>query len=219
MAAVEGLLRQLLPASGFDTTSSLESLVYQRELLGMVGVILFLLFGTFLFDAVRYVLNIVFRVTRKRPILKAFGADAMVMFAMGSLLGLTMVVTSVLEVTRDLGARVAWIAPFLESGWVLVGRGVGFALTGAMLYLLYRVAPAETLSRRALLVAAFTGACLFEISKSLFGLYMDQARDFTVFYGALSGVIFFVLWIYYASAVFTLAAALGRGYESARSSD
>lgn len=219
MRAVETLLEQLLPTSRLLTTGSLETLVYQRELLGIVGVVSFLLFGTFLFDAVRYVLNVIFEISRERPIWKAFGADVMVMFAMGALLALTIVVTSVLEVAHDLGTSVEWIAPLVESGWVLIGRAVGFALTGAVLYLLYRVAPAETLSRRALLASAFTGACLFELSKWLFDFYVDYAREFTVFYGALSGLIFFILWIYYAAAVFTLAAALGNAYERSRGSE
>ncbi len=216
MEAVEGLLGQLLPTSGLMAIASLEALVYQRELLGGIGVVSFLLFGTFLFDAARYVLNVVFEVTQQRPLWKAFGADVMVMFAMGVLLGVTIVLTSVLEVTRDYGSSVAWIAPLIESGWVVVGRVVGFGLSGAVLYLLYRVAPAKKLSRRTLVASAFTGACLLEISKWLFGLYMDQAKDFTVFYGALSGLIFFVLWIYYASTMFTLAASLGHAYEKAQ---
>ncbi len=216
MEAVEGLLRQLLPTSGLLTSSTLEALVNQRELLGGIGVISFLLFGTFLFDAARYVLNVVFKVTQQRPLWQALGADVMVMLAMGALLGLTIVLTFLLELTRDYGARVAWIAPLVESGWVAVGRVVGFALTGAILYLLYRVAPAKTLSQRALVASALTGACLFEISKWLFGFYVEQAKDFTGFYGALSGLIFFVLWLYYASTMFTLAASLGHAYEKER---
>lgn len=216
MSALERLIGQLMPTSGLVGSTSLDTLVHQREILGLVGVVTFLAFGTFLFDAVRHVLNTVFHVTQERPIWKAFGADFLVMLAMGVLLGLTIVVTSALEIAGEYGAQVRWIGAFFDSGWLLVGRGVGFALAMAMLYLLYRVAPAKTLSSRALMFTAFVGSCLFEVSKILFAWYVSVVGDTAVFYGALSGLIFLVLWIYYASAVFTLAASLGRAYELAR---
>ena len=50
---------------------------------------------------------------------------------------------------------------------------------------------------------------LLEISKWLFAWYVRAARDYAVFYGALGGLVFFVLWIYYASMTLVLAATLG----------
>ena len=57
---------------------------------------------------------------------------------------------------------------------------------------------------------------LLEISKWLFLWFVREAGTYAVLYGALGGLVFFVLWIYYASAVFVLAATFGRVLERGR---
>jgi membrane protein len=58
-------------------------------------------------------------------------------------------------------------------------------------------------------VAAFTGAALFELSKWTFAWYVDMAGGTTAWYGAVGGLFFFLLWVYYACAVLLLGAEVG----------
>ena len=75
---------------------------------------------------------------------------------------------------------------------------------------------AETIGRKALGVSALTGAALFSLSKSAFSWYVTLARANTLIYGALAGLIFFYLWLYYTSLVFIIGAEVGWAFDRAR---
>lgn len=210
MSGVENLVSRLFPASEDAVLGALESFTQHRGLLGIVTVVAFLLFGTILFGAVRHVLNVVFGVEQRRTFLRGIGADVVAMFGTGGLLALAGGVTSGFALAIEIASRLSVLRPWIEPGWVVLGHLLTFTFAAMLLYLLFRIAPAKTLSRPSLVTASLTGAVLFEISKWLFAGYVGHARGFAVFYGALGGLVFFVVWIYYASVVFVLAATLGR---------
>lgn len=214
MTATTGFLQTLFPASERSLTDAVESFTGERHLLGLVTFGLLLLFGTFLFRAVRYVLNVVFGVEQRRPFLKALGADALAMLGTGGLLALAVGLATLIALLIEIASRLA-LGPWLDPGWSLLGRGLTFLFAAALFFLLFRVAPAKRPGRRSLLVASLAGAVLLEISKWLFLWFVREAGDYAVLYGALGGLVFFVLWIYYASVVFVLAATFGRALERA----
>jgi membrane protein len=216
MNGVENLVSRLFPASEDAVLGALESFAQHRGLLGIVTVIAFLLFGTFLFGAVRHVLNVVFGVEQRRTFLRGFGADVLAMFGTASLLAVAGGFTSALALAIEVASRLSVLRPWLEPGWVVLGHVLTFSFAATLLYLLFRIAPATTLSGPSLLTASLTGAVLFEISKWLFAWYVSHAQGFAAFYGALGGLVFFVVWIYYASGMFVLAATLGRVVERHR---
>jgi uncharacterized BrkB/YihY/UPF0761 family membrane protein len=47
----------------------------------------------------------------------------------------------------------------------------------------------------------------------VFTWYVRAAEGYTVFFGAIGGIVFFLLWVYYASLAFVMAASVGRAYE------
>jgi uncharacterized BrkB/YihY/UPF0761 family membrane protein len=62
-------------------------------------------------------------------------------------------------------------------------------------------------------VASGTATLLFQISKWAFGIYLQYARTTTAIYGTLSALVFFFLWLYYASTIFIFAAEIGWVFE------
>jgi membrane protein len=213
LSAVRFVIVELLPVSRRDVTTALEELVAHRGLLGVVAGVSFILVGTFLFGAVRHVLNQVFRVERGRGYLRGLRADLAVMMSVGLLLGLMVGAASILAVIRDLGARLPSVAPYVPRGWTLVGWALANLFSWALLYLLYRIAPAQSLSRRGLVVASLSGVVFLGISRVVFTWYVRAAEGYTVFFGAIGGIVFFLLWVYYASLAFVMAASVGRAYE------
>jgi membrane protein len=73
----------------------------------------------------------------------------------------------------------------------------------------YRVCPAHTLRRTALIAAAVTSTVLLELFRWAFGWYAGAMRDMTVVYGAVGSLALFILWLYYSSLVFFFGAATG----------
>ena len=72
------------------------------------------------------------------------------------------------------------------------------------------------LSPAGLFVASITATVLFQISKWAFGMYLRYAQSTTAIYGALSALVFFFLWLYYASVIFVFSAEVGVVFDRRR---
>ena len=62
-----------------------------------------------------------------------------------------------------------------------------------------------------MLVGGVATAVLFEIGKSLIGLYIGSST-FISSYGAAAGLIVLLLWIYYSAQIFLLGAEFTKAY-------
>ena len=60
-----------------------------------------------------------------------------------------------------------------------------------------------------MLVSSGVATGLFEISKWAFGMYVRYSQGTKMVYGALSALVFFLLWLYYVSVIFVFAAEFG----------
>lgn len=214
-AVVSEVLQALLPSSQRAFTEHVSAIVTNRGLLGFVGFVTLFIISHAVFSAVRIVLNIVLEVRKPRRFLHGVGVDFLVMLATAGLVLATVVLTFVLTLVRRLGEALPLLLPLVTPGRAIASALIGFVLTVAIFYLLYRYSPAERLGRTSLVVASVTGGVLLEISKGLFAWYVDLAQAMAGLYGALGGLLFFVLWLYYASIVFLLGAIVGWLYERA----
>lgn len=211
--AVQDFVSELVPVSETAILGALSGAVERRELLGLVSLVGLLLFGSFMFGAVRHVLNTVFGVEQRRALFRAWISDFLAMLGAGGLLALALGLGSAIALLFDFATRIPALEPYVSHTWTFFGRLMAVAFTWGLLYLLFRVAPARSLPPRALFVAATVGVGLLELSKWLFSWYVGAARAYAVVYGALAGLVFFMLWAYYASSVFVLAAIVGREVE------
>src|SRR5207253_5164968 len=150
-----------------------------------------------------------------RSYFKAKATDLGMILLVAFLVVLSVGIGLLLTILQALGESVPMIGDLLKPGWLVVTQVVVFLFTAALFYTLYRFSPAETLSRKALGVSALTGAALFSLSKSAFTWYVTLARANTLIYGALAGLIFFYLWLYYTSLVFIIGAEVGWAFERA----
>jgi membrane protein len=216
MRATTGFLQTLFPASEESMIDAVESFTGERHLLGLVTFASLLLFGSLLFRAVRHVLNVVFTVEQPRRFWKGLGADVLAMLGTGGLLALAVGLATLIALLIEAASRLG-LGPWLDPGWALLGRALTFLFAAALFFLLFRVGPAKCPGPRSLLAGSIAGAVLLELSKWLFLWFVREAGDYAVLYGALSGLVFFVLWIYYACLVFVLAATFARVLGSAES--
>lgn len=214
MVEVQSVVRQFLPHSEQAFADNLASIVSHRGLLGLVGFFFFLIFSSTLFGSVRHVLNTVFKVQRRRSFLRGIGHDFLMMLGTAVLLLLAIALTSLLALMRALGAeQLPLLTPVLEVFLSIVGKLFAWLFLFAILYVFYRFAPARMLARGALLTAAFSATILFELARWIFSWYVGFARDALAVYGALAGVMFLFFWLYYASMIFVLGAAIGHACE------
>jgi membrane protein len=206
---LQGPLQELLPLDHAAFTANLAMALDNRGLLGVLGFSLFFLTSSATFGSVRTVLNTVFQVQTPVSFLKAKATDFLIIFVASGLLFLMISLTSLLSLAKGILHRWPFMERAIEPGWAFSSDVLGFLFALALFYLLYRFCPSQRLRRPATLVAAFTGAALFELSKWVFAWYVSVSHYSVALYGAVGGLFFFLMWIYYASAVLIVGGEVG----------
>lgn len=216
MKEVDAILRDLLPRSQEAFVDTIAMVVANRERLGLVGFISLAVFSSFLFGSIRVVLNQVFGVRIRRTYFRGLAADFLLMVMTAALAILAIatawVATSVAMVVGQFHAWVFLVEPIV----LIMNKIIRLILTASVFYMAYRFSPATTVTRRALWMAALTSAMLFELAKQAFAWYVAFAETSPGLYGVLGGLLFFLVWLYYASVVFVLGAEVGWAYDHVR---
>jgi membrane protein len=216
LTEVQSIVQRLLPGSSRAFAENLSAVVESRGILGFLGFALFFVLGSVTFASARTVLNTVFEVHHSRSFLKGKGMDFLLMFVAGAVFILSLGTFWLLSLLQSLGERIPLVGNLMRPGWVLASALLGFLLTVALFYVMYRFSPTKTLGATSLYLASFLSAAFFELSKWTFTWYVDFVRDMTPLYGAMGGFFFFFLWLYYASLVFVVGAEAGWVFEQSR---
>lgn len=206
MNEVRSVLRAFLPQSQQSLAENLAAVVTSRGLLGLVGVASFIVFSSFLFGSVRIVLNQVFRAQQTRTFIRGVGIDVLMTLLVTVLLLVVVANTSFLTIVWTLAERYPSLAVLFEPALTVLDRALGVVATIALFYVLYRVSPAVTLPWTALAIGAVAATLLFQLARWGFAWYVSMAQASLALYGTLGGLMFFFVWLYYASLVFILGA-------------
>ena len=180
LALVEASAKELLPHSSEAFASTLSTIIAHRNLVGVVALFLFFVLSSWLFGAIRHVLNIVFAVPGDRSYLKSYlrqtASDLVLILVVGGLVLLSVGIGSVLAIMQPTSEQRLIAHDLLKPGWVLATHAVLFLFTAALFYTFYRFSRAQTVSHRAAIVAAVFGAGLFSLSKWAFAWYVVLAK-------------------------------------------
>jgi membrane protein len=194
----------------FDTFVT--DVIARRGLLGLFGFIAFLLASSTTFGSVRLVLNRVFGGHEQRGLIQGKFMEVVMMFGTSLLFFVVIAIVYVINLAHSFLENL-WFEKYVHSEIVFAGWTVGVASSFALFLFLYRFSPSQTLSRSGLVAASGTATCLFQLSKWAFGIYLQYAQTTTAIYGALSALVFFFLWLYYACTIFIFGAELGWAFD------
>jgi len=205
----------LVPHSRELFDNFMTDVIARRGQLGLFGFIAFILASSTTFGSIRLVLNRVFGGREHRGLVRGKFMEVVMMFGTSLLFFVVIGVVYVINLVHSLLENL-WFEKYVHPEIVFVGSIVGVASSFALFLFLYRFSPSQTLSRSGLLVASGTATCLFQISRWGFGIYLQYAQTTTAIYGALSALVFFFLWLYYASTIFIFGAELGWAFDHPR---
>ena len=116
--------RDVAPALDPKVMGNLTDVMQNRRIVGILGFVGLLWFSTWVFSSLRIALNIVFRVEKSRGMLRGIGIDLLMIFLAGSLLLVSMILSSVVtflqgyqgQIPVAIGPTIQWIskipAPF-----------------------------------------------------------------------------------------------------------
>ncbi|HEX2966914.1 MAG TPA: YihY/virulence factor BrkB family protein, partial [Syntrophorhabdaceae bacterium] len=116
-----------------------------------------------------------------------------------------MILSSLFTFVQDQGWILAVTEPAIQ--WILKYL-LPFLLACCMFFLIFKVIPADSINiTSAMKVSLFTGI-LWELAKHLFGWYVANIAPYSIFYGSLSALVVFVLWVYYSSMILVMGGEL-----------
>lgn len=214
-AATRQVINQLspiVPVYQKEITRVLLRIVATRNVSGILGTVILILFSTQLFAGARVVLDRILGVKRGRGYLKGMLYDILWIFLIGVLFLAALGATGLFAWLQVSVFRPAEMPPEWVH-YMSIALGVGLATW--MFYLLYRHLPNRRIPRGAALAGALLASVLWEVAKQLFRLYIVKVGVYDQIYGPLGALVAFVMFVYYSAIVFVLGAeyvgALERG--------
>jgi membrane protein len=196
---IRAYLRNVAPTLDPKIMGSFMDLIEGRQIVGILGFVGLLWISTWVFSSLRIALNMVFRVEKHRGMLRGIGIDLLMVLLVGILLLVSMILSSVVTFLQGYHGRIpVAIGPTIQ--WILKYL-LPFFLTYCMFFLIFKIIPDKKVHfKSALQSALFTGV-LWELAKHLFGWYVVHLATYSIFYGSLSTLVIFVLWVYYSSTI------------------
>ena len=94
----------------------------------------------------------------------------------------------------EIGSTLQWILNYI----------IPLVLTCCVFFLIYRIIPNRQLHFVPVFQAALFSGLLWETAKHLFAWYIVHLAEYSVFYGSLSALVIFVVWVYYSSMILVL---------------
>ena len=196
---IRAYLRDVAPTLDPKIMENLADVIQNRQIVGFVGFVGLLWFSTWVFGSLRIALNIVFRVEKSRGMLRGIGIDLLMILLAGSLLMVSMILSSVVTFLQaDQGRILVAIGPTIQ--WILKYL-LPFFLTSCIFVLIYKIIPHKRVHFTSALQAALFTSLLWELAKHLFGWYVVHLARYSIFYGSLSTSVILVLWVYYSSTI------------------
>ncbi len=177
-------------------------IIRDRKIVGILGIGGLIWTSTWVFSSLRTALNIIFRVEKDRGILRGKAIDLLMILLAGIFLLMSMIFTSGITFIQSYR-----LGPFLTLGPSLrfiLKYIIPFFFTFWMCFLIYKIIPNRKIQFKTALQAALFTSLLWEVSKQLFGWYVQHLGRFSMVYGSLSTLAIFFLWIYYSSAILLL---------------
>lgn len=211
---IHAYLRDMVPSLDPKIMGNLMDVIQNRKIVGILGFAGLLWFSTWVFSSLRIALNIVFRVEKSRGMVRGIGIDLLMILLAGFLLLVSMMLSSLVTVLQSyegpiplaMGPTIQWILKFV----------VPLFFTFCMFFLIYKIIPNKRLHFKSALQAALFAGILWEAAKHLFSWYVGHLAEYSTFYGSLSAVVIFVLWVYYSSAILVVGGEFAHLLEEGR---
>ena len=204
-SAVDRVLQMLpiQPGAGNDSLilSTIRSVSGQAGTLSVIGLLGLIWSSAGIFGAVRAALNIVFDSDRHRGFLSGALHDVSGVIGLGILFLLSLAGTIFVHALTSNLISPSFAGGAGLSALALIGYVVPALLSWLAFTVLYRYIPDVDHRAGDVLLGGLVAAVLFEILKHGFAWYVSHFARYQSLYGALGGVMLFMLWTYLSALV------------------
>ena len=209
--------RDAAPTLDAKAMKTLTDVIQNRQIVGILGIVGLLWISTRVFSSLRIALNIVFGAEKRQAMLRGIVVDLLMVVLVGILLFVSMILSPLVIFLQGYQGRIPMaIGPTIQ--WTLKYL-LPFFLTCCMFFLIYKIIPNKKVLFTSALQAALFAGLLWELAKHLFAWYVLHLARYSIFYGSLSTLAIFVLWVYYSSTILVVGGELAYFLEEDRRPD
>jgi membrane protein len=191
----------LLPAGSAMVTKQIGEFAENAGELTKVGLAFLVVTAFMLMHTVDESLNRIFRVQRRRSLVRRLVVYAVALVLGPALVGASLWMTSFLVVS-SLGLL------DLDEHVKAALRLLPFVSTCAALTLLYMLVPHRKVKLRHAVIGGIVAGVIFELAKRGFGIYVSHFPTYKLIYGAFAIIPLFLLWLYVSWVVVLFGATL-----------
>jgi membrane protein len=182
------------------------------KLASLIGLVTLIITASGVFGEIQASLNKIWKAevatVTVSSLLRARALSLGLVGTLGFLLLVSLVVSALLSGLRDaLDTWLPGIATLIRIANLLVSLGLITVLFAAI----YKILPDRKLEWKDVIVGALVTALLFNLGKSLIGLYLGRSAIGST-YGAAGSAVIVLLWIYYSAQIFLLGAEFTKAY-------
>jgi membrane protein len=185
------LMNNLMPESAaIIITQYMQQFADSAARLTAVGIVFLTVTAMLMMLTIEKEFNIIWRVTRPRPLVKRLVAYWAVLTVAPLLIGASLSLTSWL-VGLSMG-HAKLVSPF----GVVILKTLPVLFATLAFALLFRLVPNRYVPQSHALIGALVAAVLFETMNRIFGYYVSRFPTYELVYGAFASVPIFLMWIY-----------------------
>jgi membrane protein len=205
----------------FDTerlTGIVDKLLHSKKNFAFIWLPFLFWWGSFIFDIFERIIERAFRIKESRKYWKAkllhfaiILAIAFIVFLFSVLINIFNLIrtTSFIEFIKNETMNPEYLLTYISSAKGIFNIYVSFSnilINSLFLFTIYRFLPSKKLDIKSLIKGSLLASIIYEIVKALFSYYITQINDYTSIFGSLSTIVIFMIWIWFACAIFVFGA-------------
>lgn len=214
---VDSLL-EVLPVAPVEGRKQIESVLdgvsTDVSLLGLVSIIGLIWSASAMMTAIRISVNAAWDHGFRRPPLRGKLMDIGMVFALGLLVGLSLVSTTLVQ----FGANIADMIPYLTLNWAwsIISIVSPLMVSTVIFTLIYRFVPAIPVKVSDIWPGIVFASIAFEVAKHGFAFYVSNFGNYNAIYGSLGAIIVFLVFVYFTANILLFGAELASEWPRVR---
>ena len=199
---------------------NLQTIDFNRGLVGALAVIGLLWTGSAVFGALSRMMNRIWKISDNRSLLRRKLTDMIYTVSIGLVLSTNILIETVYAIIgRSVGIESAGAdqTNLIENIWTFTTIHILPPLLSLGIFaFIYNAIPQKSIKFKQSLLAAILGTMIFEFTKTLFVLYISKFGNFDMVYGTISAVIILLLFSYISSIIVVFFAEVSNVFSTMR---
>jgi len=204
---------RLFPQASAVIFKEVKAISQRAGVLGWVGILSLVWTASIIFSSLEYAMGEVFRVEKRRNILRSRLLALAMIPAAGALFLFSLFATAFSRIMEAYHFKIVGV-DLADSDFIqfMVGYIFPYLILSLAFTAIYKIIPNTSIAFRHALAGGASCAFLFEAAKHFFTWYVARSSQYNIIYGSLEAMIILVVWTFYSSSILLFCAEVVSAY-------